>query len=146
MLRSLLAASSVALLLAACVPPQPTAAPAPVPTKTQKHARVAKSKPAAKPAPKPVVIPQADSLIGRNVSTTRDLLGKPLMVRRERGAALWLYSAGRCNAHILTNATNRGEIVRDLQFRDSKTQRSFAHDSDAGRYCFKQIVEAKRTS
>lgn len=146
-IRSALLVSGLAFTLAACVPPQSTSrGTVPVAT-TQKQPTVAKpkapapkanQKPAAKPSPK------AQSLVGRSVANTRDILGKPLMVRREKGAALWLYSAGRCNLHILTNATNRGEVVRDLQFRDSKTQRSFGPDSDAGRYCFKQIVDAKK--
>ncbi len=149
-IRSALLVSGLAFTLAACVPPQ-SASRGTAPTATaQKPAA------AAKPAPRPATksktkkkaaakpTPKAQSLVGRSVANTRDILGKPLMVRREKGAALWLYSAGRCNLHILTNATNRGEVVRDLQFRDSKTQRSFGPDSDAGRYCFEQIVDAKK--
>ncbi|MGB0922072.1 MAG: hypothetical protein ACPG06_00170 [Alphaproteobacteria bacterium] len=153
-MRHLLAVSVLGLAVAACAPPPTPPGPSSI---TPKRAMVAKAVPAkpqkAKPAPqKQKAIeptqttpppPDPAELIGRNVSQTRTLLGKPVMVRRERGAALWLYTSGRCNAHILTNATNRGEIVRSLHFRDSKTQRSFDPESEAGKYCFAKLVEDK---
>lgn len=92
----LLAAFTVAALLAACAterPAPPPPAPTPLPP-----AEPAPSIPPAEPAPPPRFEPHA--FLGLERSDLEQRFGRPDLVRREGPAEVWQYVSGPCVVHF----------------------------------------------